>query len=391
MTHRDCSHRATRRPEGRTIDAPALLAEYRAREVSRRRVLEGAIASSAVLLGGPLVGCGTDRPAGVPDAGMVDAGTMDAGTVDAGRLAHLVGMGQSETYLEAFDAALSETTGLSFVRPGDTVYLKVNCNNGDFYPHSTNPVLITELVQRCRDLGATRAIVGDRSFWGDPDTMGNMRRNGVAAATIDAGAELVVFDDASVEWVAIDEADAPTWNGGFRLPVPVMEADHIINLPCVKTHFISTFTMSLKNMFGLVHPIDRERPGNLDVHRYPQLWSQIAEVNRHITPILNILDGHEALITGGPTRAEPPGPSYAEPHVFIISPDRVAADVMGIALLQTLSPTSEDVTRDAAWANPQIAPCVAADIGVHGPDELDVAGPTVTNLDAFLANARRTS
>jgi uncharacterized protein (DUF362 family) len=170
-----------------------------------------------------------------------------------------------------------------------------------------------------------------------------------------------------------------------------MEADHIINLPCVKTHFIAHFTMAMKNLFGVVNPVDRRRTGNLDVHRYPQVWSQIAEVNQHITPTLNILDGHEALITGGPTIFEEPGPTYATPNVFIVSPDRVAADVMGIALLQTLSPSSEDVTAFAPWASPQIEQAVAHAIGATGPEMLDVSGPTVADLETYMTNARRVS
>jgi uncharacterized protein (DUF362 family) len=384
-------HGHRQKSPGKTIHAPGLLAEFQAREVSRRAVLQGALAGSAALVSSQLLACGgRERPGTTPDGGGgVDAGS-DAG-FDAGPPpSHLVGMGQSATYLDAFDAAMRETIGLSFVRPGDTIYFKVNCNNGDLYPHSTKPELIVELASRCRDLGASRIIVGDRSFWGDPGTLSNMRRNGVAGAAEDAGAELVVFDDAMVEWVSIDQADAPTWNGGFGLPVPVMEADHIINLPCVKTHFIAHFTMALKNMFGVVNPVDRQRTGNLDIHRYPQVWSQIAEVNQHITPALNILDGHEALITGGPTISDGAGATYAEPNVIIVSPDRVAADVMGIALLQTLSPSSEEVTGYAAWASPQIERAVALGIGATGPEMLDVSGPTVTELDTYLANAART-
>jgi uncharacterized protein (DUF362 family) len=382
-------HRHHPRPApGRTIDAPGLAAEYKARELSRREMLKGALAGSAALVSTQLLACGDDRPAGPTDAGGTDAGAADAGSDAGPPPSHLVGIGQSATYLDAFDAALRETIGLSFVRPGDTIYFKVNCNNGDLYPHSTKPELVIELASRCRDLGASRIIVGDRSFWGDTGTLGNMRANGVADAADAAGAEVVVFDDAAVEWVAIDALDAPTWNGGFRLPVPVMEADHIINLPCLKTHFIATVTLSMKNLFGLVNPVDRQRTGNLDVHRYPQVWSQIAEVNQQITPTLNILDGHEALITGGPTRTDGAGATYAEPNVIIISPDRVAADVMGISVLQTLSPSSERVTQSTAWANPQVEQAVAHGIGASGPEMLDVSGPTVADLETYLANAR---
>ncbi len=45
------------------------------------------------------------------------------------------------------------------------------------------------------------------------------------------------------------------------MPMPVVEAAHIINLPLVKTHFIAGSTLALKNMLGLPHPFDRARRG----------------------------------------------------------------------------------------------------------------------------------
>ncbi len=392
----------------RFIDAPSLVQEFRARELSRRKLLEGAVASSALLIGAG-IGCAGSGDRGTdgvrPDAGVAedsgasaDSGTpMDAGLQDTGEVldagppgpaGHLVGMGFSETdYIGALDAAFAASMDLSFVSPGDSVYFKVNCNNGDLYPHSTRPELIREVAARCLDLGATRIIVGDRSFWGDGNTARNMENNGVAGATRDVGGELLVFDDSTVEWVQIDQGDAPNWAGGFRLPAPVMEADHIINMPCLKTHFISTFTLSLKNFFGLVNPVDRRRSGNLDVHRKPRLWAQIAQVNKFVTPSLNILDGYEALITGGPTVRDGAGPTYAEPKVFIVSADRIATDVTGIAVLQTLSPSSEAVTRSAAWANPQIAQAAVDGVGISGPELYDLSGPTVPMIEAYRANA----
>ena len=392
--------------KGKTITSASLIQEFREKELSRRSLLRNTLAGSAGLAAAGLVGCATpggpDGMGGIlgvggkadgDDGGSADAG-VDGAFEDAGTAAHLVGMGWGETdddYLAALDNALAETIGLSFIQPGDTVYFKVNCNNGDLYPHSTQPTLIRELANRCRDLGATRIIVGDRSFWGDPNTAGNMEANGVAGAARDAEAELYVFDDDTVDWVGFTEDQAPAWAGGFRLPLPVVEADHIINLPLVKTHFITGFTMSLKNALGLPHPLDRSRAGNLDVHRKPNIYHQSAEVNQYITPSLNILDGFYALITGGPTRREPPGPSYAEPRVFIASTDRIATDVTGIAVLQTVSPDTEEVTQYHAWDNPQITAAVERELGITSPDQYDLSGPTVPDIETYRELATASS
>jgi uncharacterized protein (DUF362 family) len=141
--------------------------------------------------------------------------------------------------------------------------------------------------------------------------------------------------------------------------------------------------MALKNVLGLVNPLDRRRSGNLDVHRLPRLWAQISQVNQFVTPSLNILDGHQALITGGPTARDGAGPTYASPKVLIVSTDRIAADVTGIAVLQTLSPSSEEVTQWAAWANPQIAQAARDGLGITGPDQYDLSGPSAPMIDEY--------
>lgn len=363
-------HRQDSKPP-RTLDEPDLVDAFLEREVGRRRWLQGALAAAA------LWATGSSRGA------FADAEKPTR---------HLVGMGQDAEHLVALDRALEEVGGLDFLGSGDTVYFKVNCNSGDAYPHSTSPALIEALAKRCRDHGVKRIIVGDRSFYGDRDTMGNLEANGIAAAAKAAEAELVSFESDTVEWVHFAEEKVPDWNGGIRMPRPVVEADHIINLPCVKTHFIAHFTMALKNGIGLVHPVDRAKPGNLLSHdtESGRLWRQIAQLNSVFTPSLNILDGHRSLITGGPNAGSMWGAAeatYAEPQIVIASPDRIAVDMAGVALLQTLSPESEEVTRATAWAQPQIEAAVKAGLGLSTLEHFDLSGPTVEKIEAYRSLA----
>ena len=52
----------------------------------------------------------------------------------------IVGMGYDESDRnKALQAALAETVGLSMIKPGQSVYLRVNSNSGDVYPYSTSP------------------------------------------------------------------------------------------------------------------------------------------------------------------------------------------------------------------------------------------------------------
>jgi uncharacterized protein (DUF362 family) len=382
-------HRPRRPPKGRVIQSRDIAQEFAEKELSRRRLIAGAARLGA--------GAGLAGIPGISALSAAGAGCQPAGDDDGAEPTPepprdwLVGMGSGEDYGDALEAALAETIGrdrLAFVGSGDVVYLKVNSNSGDPYPYSTRPSLVERMVEWSLERGASRVIVGDRSFWGDSGTYGNLVDNGIVDATEKSGGELIVFDedDGDVEWVEFSEDDAPDWNGGFRFPRMVVEADHIINLPIVKTHFISGFTMGMKNIIGLVHALDREREGNLDVHVTAQrrLYKQIAQLNQRITPSLTILDGWEAVIRGGPTIAGNPSGLEGEPRVMIVSTDRVAADVTGLAVLKRFAVDGEAVHDYDVWENPQIEEAVDAGVGISGPDEYEASGPTVEDLDEYL-------
>jgi uncharacterized protein (DUF362 family) len=308
---------------------------------------------------------------------------------------HLVGVGYHETnQITALNNALEQTIGLDHIQRGDSVYLRVNSNSGDFYPYSTSPLTLAAIGGMLHDVGVTDIRIGDRSFWGDPDTAGNLRKNGIADAAQRLGTTALVFDDA-VEWITLPPQTLPSWKGTVRIPKLVASATHYINLACVKTHFIAHITMCLKISLGIINAHDRQRVGNLDTHVQARLWNQIAETNKNITPSLNILDGYQAVITGGPTIHDRPPfapndwhAATAESKVFVVSTDRIAADVTGAAILQTLSPPYEEVQRHAPFQLPQIQAAIAAGgLGISGPDALDIAGPTVPQLAEYRRKA----
>lgn len=376
-----------RKSGGRVLRDRGLVEEFLANEMSRRQLVRGAMlgAVGAWLGSTGLAACGGNGGGDAGDAGDASMPTDAAQDSTSQPMPHLVGMGYHETsHSEAVLAALRETVGLGMIRRGDSVLLKVNTNSGDEFPYSTSPELIVQLGGMLRDLGVTDIRIGDRSFWGDTNTAGNFVSNGIADAAATLGIEAIVFSERDTDWIEVPPEMTPNWVGTVRLPVPLTSATHVINLPCVKTHFIATFTMSLKNCLGIVHSDDRRRAGNLDVHVLSRLWPQIAQINKAYTPSLNILDGYQALTTGGPTPREGAGPTIEEPKVVIVSTDRIAADVTGIAVLQTLSPSSERVTQYRPFNNPQIRAAIAAGgLGISGPAAYDLSGPTVPMLETY--------
>ncbi len=190
-----------------------------------------------------------------------------------------------------------------------------------------------------------------------------------------------------MDWLEITEADAPQWFEGFRLPMPMMDADHIINLPIVKTHFISNFTMAMKLLIGAVHPDDRRKPDNLGNHSTAgnKLYKQIAQINQNLTPSINLLDGWEAVVRGGPTISGNPSGLEDEPGIHIVSTDILAADAFGYAVLKEYAVEGEDVHNYDVWDHPQITEAIAHGVGgITSLSRDDINGPTLDDIDRFL-------
>lgn len=390
-------HIKTSRKTGpRTIESKVLADEYAAKELSRRQMVQAVMLGTVgTWLGSAgLLGCGSKTIVqnNGSSGGATDVDAGDGETTPTTK--HLVGMGYDPSDRNvALEAALAETIGLGMIKAGQSVYLRVNSNSGDVYPYSTSPDTILAIGGMLRDIGVTDIRVGDRSFWGDTNTAGNLTKNGIAGAAKKIGTSAIAYDD-NVDWVTLPKGSTPNWVDTVRLPEPVTTADHQIILSCVKTHFISQFTMSLKIGLGLVHADDRKREGNLKTHDTRILYKQIAQINKAITPSLVIMDGYSAIISGGPTKNDRPsgapssftGGVIGKPKVFIVSTDRIAADIAGIAVLQTLSPDYEEIHETKPFANPQIKAAIAAgDLGISDASAFDLSGPTVPELETYLS------
>lgn len=377
-----------RKSGGRTIQSKILAQEITAKELSRRQMVQGVMLATASSY---VAGCATKTTVVDGSGNPTPEGSSGGENPAAGK--HLVGMGYDEADREkALQAALAETIGLGMIKAGQSVYLRVNANSGDLYPYSTAPETILAIGGMLKDLGVTDIRIGDRSFWGDMNTAGNLQKNGIAGAAQKLGLTAKVYDK-NVDWITLPAESHPNWSGTVRLPVDVTTADHHIILSCVKTHFISQFTMALKISLGLVHEDDRRRPGNLQNHDVKVLYKQIAQINKAFTPSLVIQDGYSAVASGGPTLRDTPSgaptgwkPIKADPKVFIVSTDRIAADVAGIAVLQTVSPQFEAIQKTSPFQNPQILAAIAAgDLGISDASAFDLSGPTVPSLEDYKA------
>lgn len=79
----------------------------------------------------------------------------------------------------------------------------------------------------------------------------------------------------------------------------VMEADLLINMPKLKTHFEAGMSVCLKNLMGCLIGQENKKK------THKNLAKNILNINKHVKPKLHIVDGIIAMEGLGPTRGTP--------------------------------------------------------------------------------------
>jgi uncharacterized protein (DUF362 family) len=106
----------------------------------------------------------------------------------------------------------------------------------------------------------------------------------------------------------------------------ILNADHIINMPVLKTHIQCKVSLGIKNLKGLINIDSRKKchspdqDMNLDYH--------VSKLAKMLSPTLNIIDGIYSLEYG-------PG-IYGQAHrsdLIIVSKDLISADKVGASIL----------------------------------------------------------
>ena len=247
------------------------------------------------------------------------------------------------------------------------LFIKPNFNSADTPPGSTHIDTLAALIDKLRKMGSGRLTIGDRSGMGR--TREVMEAKDVFRLAKDAKIETIVFDDlAANEWMPIKKADTH-WQRGFALPQPVLRAGGIVQTCCLKTHrFGGHFTLSLKNSVGLAAKRVPEDSYNYmsELHGSPHQRRMIAEINAAYQPVLIVLDGVDAFVTGGPDSGK-----QVNTQVILAGTDRIAIDVVGVALLRYHGTTPE-VSRGRIFEQEQIARAVELGLGIADPNQIEL-------------------
>jgi len=241
------------------------------------------------------------------------------------------------------------------------VLIKPNFNTADPAPGSTHIDTIRATVGIVKAHGPKRIVLGDRS--GPAKTSRVFREKGMFALAQEMGFECLVFDEMPKDrWTKV-KPPGMHWMNGFWFAKPILEADAVIGLCCLKTHqYGGHFTMSLKLTTGMVHSRNMTELHTSVINQRVM----IAEMNWPYRPTLVIMDGVEAFYKGGPMT----GPRWAANLTFASS-DRIALDAVGVAALK-MHGTTEKIQRRPIFQQDQIKRAVELGLGASGPDEVEI-------------------
>jgi uncharacterized protein (DUF362 family) len=222
---------------------------------------------------------------------------------------------------------------LSEAEVGARSLVKLNAMSDEFFPgRNTSPWVVDAL------LGLLRSRYPRASFsLADTDVSGSKQFAracqvwGYRAIANRHGVPIVNLSHVAVVKVATQSKLVPV----LDLPLPVVEASSIVNVPVLKTHVLTGITCALKNHWGLL-PRVRYR-------FHPILSEVIAAMNEAIPQtVLNVVDATICLEGSGPKTGVP-----RIANAFLASRDRVAVDSAALDFIGMPKEMAPHVARSA--------------------------------------------
>jgi uncharacterized protein (DUF362 family) len=250
-------------------------------------------------------------------------------------------LARNENHAQALSSALDGIGGIArFIKKGEKVLIKPNAA-WDRVPEqgvNTNPILVGEMVRRCRLAGASDIIVTD---YGGRDAHRIFSRSGIEAAVEQNGGRIIFLDEGHF----LED----NLNGKFITNWPVLknifEVDRLINMPIAKHHGLALGTAAMKNFFGII--------GGARDNLHVQLDQAIVDLAAYFNPTLTVIDATRVLMRHGPG-----GGSLGDVKAcdsVICATDQVAADSRASEFL--------------GWSGPEVSHIVLA--GRQGLGEID--------------------
>ncbi len=188
----------------------------------------------------------------------------------------------------------------------------------------TSPEVVEAVVSEALDRGGD-VVVGDNPGGVDKSSYATAERAGIVAASRGR------FRNISEQVVRVP-TDSP-YTDEFVISRVILEADVIINLPCFKTHVLTTITGAIKNVYGYVAGTNKARL-HLQAPSRRRFSEMLCDLYRVRVPDLHIMDGLLAMEGNGPTHGR-----VRELGLILASDDGLALDAT-MARMMGIDPAS---------------------------------------------------
>ncbi|MFX1348862.1 MAG: DUF362 domain-containing protein [Promethearchaeota archaeon] len=239
------------------------------------------------------------------------------------------------------------------------VIFKPNFNTADPPPASSSMETVKQLIIKLKEMGAESITVAERS--GPANTAKTFKKKGLYALAEELDFNIVDLTEVPKEEYILKNPEDNHWKDGFLFAKIYDNAECIVETCCLKTHMYGGhFTLSLKNAVGMV---SKSNMGELHSSKHQR--KMIAEINSVYKPDLIIMDGIISFVDRGPMEG-----TRKEANVFVAGTDKVAVDVVGVAILRILGTTPE-VSKGPIFEQEQIKRAVELGIGISSPEEIE--------------------
>lgn len=230
-----------------------------------------------------------------------------------------VTLATNEDHVSALRASLVAIGGIKrFIKPGDRVTIKPNVgwDRSAAQAANTSPILVGEMVRLVKEAGASEIIVTDVTC---NEARRCFLRSGIRKAVEKQGSRIVLAEK--------DDFIETNLNGLVLTRWPVLkyflDTDKLINMPIIKHHSLTSVTVGMKNLYGII--------GGRRNQLHQQIDQSIVDLTNFAKPTLTVVDGTRVLMRGGPQGGSLDDVELR--HTVICATDPVAADSKAVEFL----------------------------------------------------------
>jgi len=186
---------------------------------------------------------------------------------------------------------------------------------------NTHPEVIRAVIQWVKKFNPSKIFVCDSAGGQKPGTTEiAMKESGIQRICEEEGAICVPFEKTEREIYKVKDALELKEISSSRL---IKEADLIINIPKIKTHWQCTLTCCIKNMFGTVLLANKSKT-HAQAAKLERFCSALADIYSISKPQLTVIDGYYCQEGKGPSSGD------------VVKLDIILAGYDGVALDSTV-------------------------------------------------------